>query len=124
MQQRRSTRAFLPNAVPDALLEQLLLTARQAPSGGNLQPGQLIAVRGALRAQLSNALLQDVVNQVPECEDYAYFPRPMPMQLRKRQVASAQALYSALGITRDDRAGVTHSLRATTASLMRPWRWW
>ena len=105
MQQRRSTRAFLPDAVPDALLEQLLLTARQAPSGGNLQPGQLITVRGALREQLSNALLQDVANQVPECEDYAYFPRPMPMQLRKRQVASAQALYGALGVARDDRAG-------------------
>lgn len=105
IQQRRSTRAFLPDAVPDALLEQLLLTARQAPSGGNLQPGQLIAVRGALREQLSNALLQDVENQVPECEDYAYFPRPMPMQLRKRQVAAAQALYGALGVARDDRAG-------------------
>ncbi|QXZ11316.1 nitroreductase [Comamonas sp. Y33R10-2] len=105
MQQRRSTRAFLPDPVPDALLEQLLSTARQAPSGGNLQPGQIIAVRGAVREQLSIALLHDVKNQVPECEDYAYFPRPMPMQLRKRQVASAQALYGALGVTRDDRAG-------------------
>ncbi|GAO69930.1 oxidoreductase [Comamonas sp. E6] len=105
MQQRRSTRAFLPDAVPDALLEKLLLTARQAPSGGNLQPGQLIAVRGKLREQLTAALLQDVESQVPECEDYAYFPRPMPMQLRKRQVASAQALYGALGVARDDRAG-------------------
>jgi nitroreductase len=105
MQQRRSTRAFLPDAVPDALLHQLLLTARQAPSGGNLQPGQLIAVRGKLREQLTAALLQDVESQVPECEDYAYFPRPMPMQLRKRQVASAQALYGALGVARDDRAG-------------------
>ncbi len=105
MQQRRSTRAFLPDAVPDALLHQLLMTARQAPSGGNLQPGQLIAVRGQLREQLTAALLQDVESQVPECEDYAYFPRPMPMQLRKRQVASAQALYGALGVARDDRAG-------------------
>lgn len=105
LQQRRSIRAFLPAAVPDALLEQLLQTARRAPSGGNLQPGQLIAVRGAARERLTTALLQDFENQVPECEDYAYFPRPMPMQLRKRQVASAQALYGALGVTRDDRPG-------------------
>ena len=105
MQQRRSTRAFLPDAVPDALLQQLLLTARQAPSGGNLQPGQLIAVRGTAREQLTAALLQDFESQAPEQEDYAYFPRPMPMQLRKRQVASAQALYGALGVARDDRAG-------------------
>ena len=103
--QRRSTRAFLPTPVPDALLEQLLQAARQAPSGGNLQPGQLIAVRGEARQRLSAALLNDFESKAPECEDYGYFPCPMPMQLRKRQVAAAQALYSALGVARDDRAG-------------------
>nr|WP_261794558.1 nitroreductase [Comamonas testosteroni] len=105
MQQRRSIRAFKPAPVPDELLTHILQTARQAPSGGNLQPGHFIAVRGELRQQLSTALLQDFEGKTPEREDYAYFPRPMPMQLRKRQVASAQALYSALGVARDDRAG-------------------
>ncbi|MDR2297261.1 MAG: nitroreductase [Comamonas sp.] len=103
--QRRSIRAFLPDAVPDDLLHQLLLAARRAPSGGNLQPGRLIAVQGQRRQLLTQALLQDFESQAPEQEDYAYFPRPMPMQLRKRQVAAAQALYSALGVARDDRAG-------------------
>ena len=103
--QRRSTRAFLPAPVPDALLERLLQAARQAPSGGNLQPGQLIAVRGDARQRLSAALLNDFESKAPECEDYGYFRCPMPMQLRKRQVAAAQALYSALGVARDDRAG-------------------
>ena len=103
--QRRSTRAFRPDAVPDDLLQQLLLAARRAPSGGNLQPGRLIAVQGQRRQQLTDALLQDFQSQAPEQEDYAYFPRPMPMQLRKRQVAAAQALYGALGVARDDRAG-------------------
>ncbi|MEQ6436439.1 nitroreductase [Comamonas sp. w2-DMI] len=105
MQQRRSTRAFLDRPVPQPLLEQLLTTARQAPSGGNLQPGHFWGVQGELRRQLTDALLADFHGQAPECEDYAYFPRPMPMQLRKRQVASAQALYGALGVARDDRAG-------------------
>ena len=103
--QRRSTRAFRPDAVPHDLLQQLLLASRRAPSGGNLQPGRLIAVQGQRRQQLTDALLQDFQSQAPEQEDYAYFPRPMPMQLRKRQVAAAQALYSALGVARDDRAG-------------------
>jgi nitroreductase len=105
IRERRSIRAFLREPVPDTLLEQLLQTARQAPSGGNLQPGRLIAVRGARRERLMAALLQDFAAQAPECEDYAYFPQPMPMQLRKRQVAAAQALYGALGVARDDRAG-------------------
>ena len=43
--------------------------------------------------------------QANEPEDYDYFPQPMPMALRRRQVASAQALYGALGITREDRQG-------------------
>src|SRR5256885_12046783 len=37
---RRSVRAYRPDPVPDALLHQLLQSARRAPSGGNLQPGQ------------------------------------------------------------------------------------
>ena len=93
--QRRSTRAFRPDAVPDEVLQQLLLAARRAPSGGNLQPGRLIAVQGQRRQQLTDALLHDFQSQAPEQEDYAYFPRPMPMQLRKRQVSAAQALYGA-----------------------------
>src|SRR5256885_14911796 len=54
---------------------------------------------------LTQALLADWQGGAPEREDYGYFPRPMPMALRKRQVASAQALYSALGVAREDRAG-------------------
>ena len=105
MEQRYSTRAFLPDAVPAPLLAQLLQLARRAPSGGNLQPGCFTEVRGQARERLSTALLQDLEQQAPEREDYRYFPQPMPMQLRKRQVASAQALYSALGVAREDRAG-------------------
>jgi nitroreductase len=92
---RRSMRAYRPDPVPDALLHRLLQSARQAPSGGNLQPGNA----------LTQALLADWQGGTPEREDYGYFPRPMPMALRKRQVASAQALYGALGVGREDRAG-------------------
>ncbi|WP_198552322.1 nitroreductase [Macromonas nakdongensis] len=103
--QRRSVRAFLPTPVPDAQLHALLATARRAPSGANLQPGHFIAVRGAARARLSEALVQAWRSAHPEQEDYGYFPRPMPRVLKRRQVAAAQALYGALGVARDDRAG-------------------
>lgn len=105
LQARRSTRAFLPTAVPDATLHALLRQARQAPSGANLQPGAFIAVRGDARARLSAALTAAWLAGAPEHEDYGYFPRPMPQTLRRRQVAAAQALYGALAIGRDDRAG-------------------
>jgi nitroreductase len=102
---RRSVRAYLPTPVDDALLRQLLHSARQAPSGANLQPGAFIAVQGQARARLSADLLQAFRSGQQEVEDYAYFPRPLPSMLKRRQVAAARALYGALGIQREDRAG-------------------
>lgn len=103
--ERRSIRAYLPTPVPNDLLRQVVQTARLAPSGANLQPGSFIAVQGDLRQRLCDELVQTWRAGGHEGEDYDYFPQPMPMVLRRRQVASAQALYSALGIARDDRAG-------------------
>ena len=102
---RHSVRAFLPRPVPAELLEHLLAIARLAPSGANLQPGRFWAVEGAARERLCAALGQARRSGEPEREDYGYFPRPMPLALRKRQVAAAQALYGAIGVARGDEAG-------------------
>ena len=102
---RQSVRAYLPKPVPDSLLRQLLMSARQAPSGSNLQPGAFLSIQGAAREQLSHNLITSWRSGLHEVEDYAYFPQPMPMALKRRQAASAQALYGALGILREDRAG-------------------
>lgn len=102
---RRSVRAYLPQAVPQALLEALLVQARLAPSGANLQPGMFIHVQEPARARLCGALRRAWQDGQQEVEDYGYFPHPMPMTLRRRQVASAQALYGALGVAREDRQG-------------------
>ncbi len=102
---RRSVRAYLPHPLPDDLLRQVLVQARRAPSGANLQPGSFIHVRGAVRAALSADLVEAWRDGREAPEDYSYFPKPMPHTLRRRQVAAAQALYGALGVARDDRAG-------------------
>lgn len=103
--ERRSVRAYRNQAVSDADVRALLEQARQAPSGANLQPGTFVQVRGVVREQLCAELTQAWQQGQQETEDYAYFPKPMPMTLRRRQVAAAQALYGALGVARDDRAG-------------------
>lgn len=103
--QRRSVRAYLPTPVGDALLHDVLQQARLAPSGANLQPGVFVQVRGAVRETLSTELIDAWRQGREEEEDYSYFPKPMPHTLRRRQVAAAQALYGALGVARDDRAG-------------------
>jgi nitroreductase len=102
---RHSVRAYLPEPVPEALLQQILRSARQAPSGANLQPGAFIAVRGAARQRLTQHLIAAFRAGQQEQEDYAYFPHPLPALLRRRQVAAARALYGALHIERADRAG-------------------
>ena len=112
---RHSVRAFLPRPVPEALLERLLTTARLAPSGATLQPGRFWAVQGAARERLVAALCQAWRDHVPEAEDYGYFPRPMPLQLRKRQVAAAWRVAMA--------RGVRCRSSATSAFSTRPWPW-
>lgn len=102
---RHSIRGYLSAPVDDALVSHVLTQARWAPSGANLQPGSLVQVRGAVREALSAELCEAWRHGLQEEEDYAYFPKPMPMALRKRQVSAAQALYGALGVGRDDREG-------------------
>ena len=102
---RNSVRAYLPQPVPESVLKAVLTSARQAPSGSNLQPGAFLSVQGAAREQLSDSLIEAWRSGQPEAPDYTYSPQPMPMTLKRRQAGSAQALYGALGIARDDRAG-------------------
>lgn len=105
VRQRQSIRAFTRQPLPDGLLEDLLQTARCAPSGANLQPGHFYAVRGARRQRLSQALAAAFRAGQAEPEDYSYFPQPLPLALRKRQVAAARALYGTLEVAREDTAG-------------------
>lgn len=102
---RHSVRAYLPQPVTESVLKAVLTSARQAPSGSNLQPGAFLSVQGAAREQLSNNLIAAWRGGQPEAPDYTYSPQPMPMTLKRRQAGSAQALYGALGIAREDRAG-------------------
>ena len=105
LNERRSVRDYLPTPVSPALLASLLVSARLAPSGANLQPGSFTQVKGDVRQALSDHLVRAWRAGEAEVEDYDYFPKPMPMTLRRRQVAAAQALYGALGVSREDRAG-------------------
>ena len=103
--ERHSVRAYRADPVSEALLQEVVALARLAPSGANLQPGFFIAVQGDVRRALSADLVNAWRSQQQEQEDYSYFPDPMPMVLKRRQIASAKALFDALGVAREDRAG-------------------
>ena len=99
---RRSVRAFLPEPVSGSDVAELLVAARSAPSGANLQPGRFHALSGAALAGLTDALAGAIASHRPEVAEYSYFPDPMPAELQARRRAAGFALYGALGIDRRD----------------------
>ena len=106
---RRSIRAFLDKPVERADIERILEVAARAPSGTNTQPWRVYVLTGQAREQLSEAIL--AVNADPEqarrhTEEYAYYPREWvsPYVDRRRKVG--WDLYTLLGLTRDNKAGM------------------
>jgi nitroreductase len=55
LESRYSTRAFIDEEVPEALVRKLLLGAGKSPSGGNLQPWKVYALTGRVKVELIEA---------------------------------------------------------------------
>ncbi|QNA90157.1 nitroreductase [Massilia sp. Dwa41.01b] len=106
---RRSIRAFLDKPVERADIERILEVAARAPSGTNTQPWKVYVLTGERRVALSDAIL--AVYSDPELsrqhtEEYPYYPREWvsPFVDRRRKVG--WDLYSLLGLSRDNKAGM------------------
>jgi len=97
---RISIRAFKPDALPEALVREILDVARYAPSGGNLQPWRVIAVAGAERdavAALARANLpgDEGVRLV--------YPANLWEPYRTRRFKVGEDMYALLGIPRENK---------------------
>jgi len=106
MAARRSIRAFRPDPVPRETIETILLQAGRAPSGSNIQPWKVIVATGApLQALTKAAEAKSLAGDPPEAE-YHYYPRAWrePYLARRRKVG--WDLYGALGLTRENKAGM------------------
>lgn len=101
---RRSVRGYLPDAVPDDVLQQILELAQWAPSNCNVQPWKVYVATGALRDRLSAEMQRRIREGVPANPDYEY-RGDFAGEYRTRQVECAVALYSEMGIERGDREG-------------------
>jgi hypothetical protein len=99
---RRSVRGFQQRAVDKALLEDIFSTAQQSPSNCNTQPWQVFVASGEkadnLRQQLSTAMMNGEMDM-----DYP-FDGVYRDEFKARQHDAAVQLYSAMGITREDKA--------------------
>lgn len=113
---RKSTRAFLSTPVPRDLIERILLTAGRAPSGTNIQPWKVCVVDGKPRDALVAEMcrLYDTVGEGQR--EYNYYPVKWRDPYLARRRACGWGLYSTLGITRDDKAGM-HAQRRQNFEL-------
>jgi nitroreductase len=102
---RRSVRGFLATPVPQETLEAVLSLAARAPSGTNIQPWKVVVVTGAARQRISDALIAERTRGVEHEGEYRYYPPVWrePYIGRRRQLG--KALYTLLGIPKDDIAG-------------------
>jgi nitroreductase len=102
---RFSARAFLDQPVPVEQIRRILDRARQAPSGGNLQPWHVYVVAGRslrkLRGKIRRRALLKPRGEEPE---YNVYPPELGEPYRTRRFKCGEDLYAAIGIPREDRA--------------------
>lgn len=103
--QRRSVRAFTDAPVDNALIQDVLLRAMRAPSGGNLQPWRLYVLNGDSMARF-RALMERRTAESPDGEtpEYDVYPAALKEPYRSRRFGIGEAMYATLGIARQDRA--------------------
>jgi nitroreductase len=103
---RMSCRAFLPDAVPAATLRSILDAARQAPSGGNLQPWRVYALTGAPLAELLAAVRAKMpTHPRGDGSEYDIYPTALWEPYRSRRFKCGEDLYATIGVARDDKFG-------------------
>ncbi|REL29562.1 nitroreductase [Thalassotalea euphylliae] len=99
---RYSVRAFESTPVDSELLEQIFTKAQQAPSNCNVQPWQVCVVSGNTLATLRDKFMTTLMSGAKPNPEFNWMPQYQGIH-RERQFGSANALYSALGIAREDK---------------------
>jgi nitroreductase len=99
---RHSVRAFLPDPIDRALLEEILRAAARAPSGGNLQPWHVDVVSGAALEWLKADVRERLSGGLEAPPFHVYPPEISPVHEARRR-RCGEDLYASLGIERADK---------------------
>ena len=100
---RRSLRAYLPQPVDAQILETVFSAAQRAPSNCNTQPWVVHVVSGASLQSLK----EEMPTRFMAGDMSLDFPYDGVYEgvYKERQYGSAQALYDAVNVAREDKAG-------------------
>ena len=102
---RRSVRGFLDTPVDVERVRRLVIAASRAASGGNLQPWHIDIVAGDALARLKATMLGKLARGETEAPEYPIYPADLPTPYRDYRFAVGEALYGAIGIPREEKAG-------------------
>lgn len=102
---RKSVRQFLNKPVAKDMIEDILETAKWAPSGGNLQPWKVhVLTDDPLRAFVGRVQSAMLAGEL-ENPEYEVYPPDLKDPYRTRRRIVGQALYELIGVPRADTAG-------------------
>lgn len=105
LKRRISTRAFLPTAVSEGEVRDLLDTARWAASGGNLQPWHVHVVAGEARQRVIDTVHERLEAAPFEDEsEFGAYPKKLWDPYRTRRHELGEQMYEIMGIPREDKA--------------------
>ncbi len=100
---RWSSRAFLKNEVSAETITAILNAARWAPSGSNMQPWRVAVIRGKNIQRIAESIIAARSGDKQAEPDYQYYPSEWFPPYKRRRQNTGLALYSALGISREDK---------------------
>lgn len=101
---RFSARAFLDRPVGAEQIRCILDRARQAPSGGNLQPWFVYVAAGSELHRLTARIAgRSAEHPRGEPREYDVYPPDLHEPYRSRRFKCGEDLYAALGIPREDK---------------------
>ena len=107
IRRRHSTRMFLPDPVPQHLVEEAAALAMRAPSNSNVQPWHLVITSGEVRERLITAMLAEARARPPIVPEL-----PASHAHLRRELGSV--VYGAMGIAR-------HDTEAHQTAVLRNW---
>lgn len=100
---RSSKRAFRPDPISRATLLQLFGAAQSAPSWCNVQPWRVCVTEPPVTAELAASLSMAAKSGLPHPE--IPFTLDYPSPYKEHRQGCGVALYQAMGVTKEDKAG-------------------
>jgi nitroreductase len=101
--ERRSIRAFRPDPIPRATLDRLFEAVQAAPSWCNIQPWRVYITEPPFTGELSATLQRAATSGMPQAE--IPFPLDYPPPYAEHRKQCGVALYQAMGVPKEDKAG-------------------